>query len=404
MRRGTVATRSLTKTAAYAVIFGASILGTAIGGQAEGFRETDLVANKTPLTDSNGAVHTAPIQDANLLNPWGLTASQTSPFWVSDNGAGVSTLYNTAGTPQSLIVSIPTPADPLGRDGTPTGTVFNIAATQGAFQISGIDISGAPITRPATFLFATEDGTILGWNAAVFPKADLNRVSPNTHAIIAVDHSMGGAVYKGIAIATDANGTNRLYVTNFHAGTVEVFDTNFVPATPLGAFADPHLPRNYAPFNIVPVGKATSPATAEKLVVTFAVQDAEKHDDVAGMSHGIVDTFDLGGSGQSFQRLIQHGQLNSPWGVAVAPANFGALAGSLLIGNFGNGAINAYNLTTGEFIDKMRDSHGQAIVIDGLWSLRVGNGGNGGKTDTVYFTAGPNGEQDGLFGSLTTDK
>ena len=223
--------RSLTKTAAYAVIFGASILGTAVGGQAEGFRETDLVANKNPLTDSNGVVHTAPTQDPNLLNPWGLTASQTSPFWVSDNGAGVSTLYNTAGTPQSLIVSIPTPADPLGRDGTPTGTVFNIAATQGAFQISGIDISGAPITRPATFLFATEDGTILGWNAAVFPREDLNRVSPNTHAIIAVDHSMGGAVYKGIAIATDAHGTNRLYVTNFHAGTVDVFDTNFVPAT-----------------------------------------------------------------------------------------------------------------------------------------------------------------------------
>jgi len=132
--------------------------------------------------------------------------------------------------------------------------------------------------------------------------------------------------------------------------------------------------------------------------VTYAVQDADKHDDVAGMGHGVVDTFDL--AGQSFQRLIQHGQLNSPWGVAIAPASFGPLAGSLLIGNFGNGHINAYNPTTGEFIDKMRDSHGQAIVIDGLWSLRVGNGANGGRTDTVYFTAGPNDEQDGLFGSL----
>src|SRR5262249_47628538 len=154
----------------------------------------------------------------------------------------------------------------------------------------------------------------------------------------------------------------------------------------------------YAPFNIVPVGSASPPATAARLVVTFAVQDADKHDDVAGMSHGIVDTFDLGG--QSFQRLIQHGQLNSPWGVALAPASFGPLAGSLLIGNFGNGHINAYNPVTGEFIDKLRDGHGQAIVIDGLWSLRVGNGGNGGKTDTVYFTAGPNDEKDGLFGSL----
>jgi uncharacterized protein (TIGR03118 family) len=177
-----------------------------------------------------------------------------------------------------------------------------------------------------------------------------------------------------------------------------VYDSGFVPATPFEAFADSHLPRNYAPFNIVPVGSAAPPATAARLVVTFAVQDAAKHDDVAGMGHGIVDTFDL--SGHSFQRLIQHGQLNSPWGVAVAPASFGALAGSLLIGNFGNGHVNAYNPTTGEFVDKMRDPHGQAIVIDGLWSLRIGNGGNGGKTDTVYFTAGPNDEQDGLFGSL----
>jgi uncharacterized protein (TIGR03118 family) len=382
--------RSLTNAAARAVIVGAAILGTAAGARAGGFLETDLVANKIPLTDSNGIVHTAQFPDPNLLNPWGLTASSTSPFWVSDNGAGVATLYNTTGTPQSLIVSIPTPADTLGKDGTPTGTVFNTAAAQNAFEISGIDINGAPITRPATFLFATEDGTILGWNAMVFPREDLKRVNPNTHAIIAVDHSMSGAVYKGLAIATDAMGRNLLYATNFHAGTVEVFDAGFAPATPFGAFADPRLPKNYAPFNIVLVGG--------KLVVTFAVQNAAKHDDVAGMSHGIVDTFDLGG--QSLQRLVQHGQLNSPWGVAVAPASFGALAGSLLIGNFGNGRINAYNPTTGEFIDKVRDSRGQAIVIDGLWSLRVGNGGNGGKTDTVYFTAGPNGEQDGLFGSL----
>ena len=136
--------------------------------------------------------------------------------------------------------------------------------------------------------------------------------------------------------------------------------------------------------------------------MTFAVQDADRHDDVAGMSHGIVDTFDLGG--QSFQRLIQHGQLNSPWGVALAPTSFGALADSLLIGNFGNGHINAYNATTGEFIGKTRDPHGQAIVIDGLWSLRVGSNTTGSANfgpDTVFFTAGPNGEQDGLFGAIT---
>ena len=186
---------------------------------------------------------------------------------------------------------------------------------------------------------------------------------------------------------------------------MEVFDTNFVPATPLGAFTDPNLPRGYAPFNIVPVGSATGPASAAKLVVTYAVQNAEKHDDVAGMSHGIVNTFDLGG--QSLQRLIQHGQLNSPWGVALAPASFGALANQLLIGNFGNGHINAYNPTTGEFVDKMRDPHGQAIVIDGLWSLRVGSSTTTGSANfgpnTVFFTAGPNGEADGLFGAITSE-
>jgi uncharacterized protein (TIGR03118 family) len=203
-----------------------------------------------------------------------------------------------------------------------------------------------------------------------------------------------GAVYKGLAIATDTGGTTRLYVTNFRAGTVEVYDAGFNRVISPGAFTDPDLPRGYAPFNIVPV--------AGKLVVTFAVQNAAKHDDVAGESHGIVDTFDL--SGHSFQRLVQHGQLNSPWGVTLAPPTFGALAGALLIGNFGNGHIDAYNAGTGAFIDKVRDAHGQAIVIDRLWSLRVGSGmGNGGKTDTVYFTAGPNDEQDGLFGALTAE-
>ena len=186
--------RSLTKAVAHAAIFAAAILGTTVGSQADGFLETDLVANNRPLTDRNGVVHTATFLDPHLVNPWGLTSSPTSPFWVSDNGAGVSTLYNTAGTPQSLVVSIPTPNDPLGSDGAPTGVAFNVAP--GAFQISGINLAGNPTRAPAVFLFTTEDGTILGWNPAVFPREDLNRVSPNTHAIIAVDHSMAGAVYK----------------------------------------------------------------------------------------------------------------------------------------------------------------------------------------------------------------
>jgi uncharacterized protein (TIGR03118 family) len=194
----------------------------------------------------------------------------------------------------------------------------------------------------------------------------------------------------------------RLYATNFRAGTVEVFEsTKFGPVTP--AFTDPHLPRGYAPFNIVPIGSPTSSASATKLVVTYAVQDKAKHDDVSGEGHGIVNTFDLGG--QSLQRLIQHGQLNSPWGVAMAPHDFGALSDTLLIGNFGNGHIDAYNPTSGKFINKMSNPHGQAIVIDGLWSLRVGSGTTGSANfgpNTVFFTAGPNGEQDGLFGTITS--
>jgi uncharacterized protein (TIGR03118 family) len=209
-----------------------------------------------------------------------------------------------------------------------------------------------------------------------------------TYAIIAAQTP--GAVYKGLAIAIDANGTTRLYAPNFHAGRIDVFDTAFNLVTTTGGFIDTGLPRGYAPFNVVPIGG--------QLFVTYAVQDEDAHDDVAGMSHGIVNTFDL--TGHFLRRFAQHGQLNSPWGVTMAPAGFGTLGSTLWIGNFGNGHINAYNLATGEFIDKVRNPHGQAIVIDGLWSLKVGNGGNGGLTNTIYFTAGPNDEQDGLFGSL----
>jgi uncharacterized protein (TIGR03118 family) len=243
-------------------------------------------------------------------------------------------------------------------------------------------------SQPAIFLFATEDGTILGWNPMVNPMG-FDPAKVGTYAIIAAHPP--GAVYKGLAIATDSGGTSRLYATNFHAGTVDVFDTSFNLMQTPAAFIDSTLPRGYAPFNIVPVNG--------QLFVTYAVQDEAAHDDVAGMSHGIVDTFDL--SGQTAHRFAQHGQLNSPWGIAVAPANFGSLAGTVWIGNFGNGQINAFDSSTDRFVDKVRDPHGQAIVIDGLWTLRVGNGGGGGLANTIYFTAGPNDEGDGLFGSLS---
>ena len=195
----------LTKCAAQAAILVGSILGTVVASEAGGFIETDLVANKSPLTDSNGIVHTAPV-DARLVNPWGISTSTASPFWVSDNNSGFATLYNSSGVPQALVVSIPLPGTPLGNGGTPTGTVFNIAQSLNAFPISGVDKNGNPTMAPAVFLFATEDGTILGWNPAVHPVGDPNLANTSTHAIIAVDRSSvgAGAVYKGLAIGTDS--------------------------------------------------------------------------------------------------------------------------------------------------------------------------------------------------------
>lgn len=363
------------------------------------YNETDLVVNHKvggvpTLVDSNGITHTAKFFDPNLVNPWGVGESSGSPFWVADNGTSVSTLYNTAGTPQSLIVSIPSPGDPLGASGTPTGVVFNIGSTHGAFKISGVTSGHLPVTAPATFLFATEDGTILGWNPTVNP-VGFDAAKAGKYAIIAADPP--GAQYKGLAIATDTQGTTRLYATNFAAGTVDVFDTSFQLVPSIPAFSDPDLPRGYAPFNIVPI---TMNGTT-RMFVTYAVRNPETGDDVAGESHGIVNTFQLDGSMP--ERFAQHGQLNSPWGVAFAPSGFGRLGGTVWIGNFGNGHIDAYDPTSGRFIDKVRDPHGQAIVIDGLWTILFGNGGNGGSARTLYFTAGVNGEQDGLFGSLDPD-
>jgi uncharacterized protein (TIGR03118 family) len=395
---------SLVKGAAHVTILVGSLLTTTVVGVADGFLETDLVS------DLPGRAKTL---DPNLVNPWGLATSPASPFWVANNGAGVATLYSGLGVPeppgtnpphQPLIVSIPTPGDPLGTSGTPTGVVFNIDLAGKGFQITD-----GTNSAPAIFIFATEDGTIVGWNPAINPTG-FDSTKKGTYGIIAVNNSGNnldnppptnptGAVYKGLAIArvdqpifpADVDTTSVIYVTNFRSGKVEVYDNQFRPVTlPVGAFTDPSLPNFYAPFNIVEIGG--------KLVVTYAVQDAKRHDDVAGQSHGIVNLFNLDGSG--LQRFAQHGQLDSPWGVALAPAGFGEFAGDLLIGNFGNGHINAFDPGSGEFLGKVRDPHGQTLVIDGLWSLRVGNGSTGGDIDKVYFTAGPNRESHGLFGVL----
>jgi uncharacterized protein (TIGR03118 family) len=388
--------KSLHKVCALALLLSICLVGYVRAEKKGGYVETDLVVNQIvngvpTLTDANGIVHIARFSDAFLVNPWGVSESQTSPFWISDNGAGVATLHNTLGTPLSLVVSIPSPGDPLGNSGTPTGTVFNIASGAGAFKVSGFTAGGVATMQPAVFLFATEDGTIVGWNPGVNP-AGFDKAKAGTYGIIAA--APPGAVYKGLAIATDSSGTAHLYATNFHEGTVDVFGPTFQLVNSPGTFVDEKLPRGFAPFNVQPVAVGGS----TRLFVTYAVQDEEGKDDVRGEGHGIVNTFDL--EGQSGQRFAQHGQLNSPWGIALAPQGFGELGGTLWIGNFGNGHIDAYDPATGRFISKVRDAHGQAIVIDGLWTLKVGNGGNGGNANTLYFTAGPNDEQDGLFGSL----
>jgi uncharacterized protein (TIGR03118 family) len=370
----------------------------------------------------------AAVTDPHLVNPWGISESSGSPFWISDNNAGVSTLYsvpgdnNTAVSIIPLVVSIPTPGDPTGATGAPTGTVFNLGLGAGAFQITGLDTNGKKISAPAIFLFATEDGTLVGWNPGVNP-AGFDPAKAGTYGIIAVNNSgnnftqpdplkQTGAVYKGLAIATsktpiiagDPNSTALLYASNFRAGTIDVYDAAFkkVMSLPAGAFTDPKLPKGYAPFNVQVLNG--------KLYVTYAKQNAAKHDDVGGEGHGFVDVFNLDGTpglAHGKVRLISRGALDSPWGLAIAPKGFAGLSASnndpvLLVGNFKDGHINAFDASTGRFLSRLKDADGEPIQIDGLWALKVGNGGAGGAANTVYFTAGLFHETHGLFGSLTT--
>ncbi len=306
----------------------------------------------------------AAFPDTNLVNPWGMSISPTGPWWISDNGTGLSTLYNGSGQPQALVVTIPSGSSGTG---TPSGTVFNAT---GDFKING---------QVAAFLFSTEDGTISGWYGG-------------STAFIAVNNSGSGAVYKGLAEASAA-GANYLYATNFHAGTVEVYDKNFATHSfGSNAFVDTSIPSGYAPFNIQLIA-------GNKLVVTYAKQDAQRHDDVAGPGNGYVDVYDTSGNLQF--RLVHNLFLNSPWGVAVAPQSFSGFAGDLLIGNFGSGLITAFNASNGNFVGNMLNVNDLPVQIDGLWGLTFGNGGSGGPTGTLYFTAGSFGESHGIFGSIT---
>jgi uncharacterized protein (TIGR03118 family) len=369
----------------------------------------------------------AQFQDPHLVNPWGITESGSGPFWVSDNNAGVSTLYNAPANPAAgqppfsinpLVVSIPSPINTLGATGAPTGTVFNLdGGATGGFTVSGLDKNGKPITASAVFLFATEDGTLVGWNPAVDPTGKFDGPGGvSTHAVIAVDNSgnnftqsdplqQTGAVYKGLSTASsqspifagDPSSTTVLYAANFRSGKVEVYDPNFKLVTlPAGAFSDPNLPDGYAPFNVQVLN--------DKVYVSYALQDAAKHDDVGGVGHGFVDVFNLDGTPGlpgGKERLVSRNHLDSPWGLALAPSSFGNVANDLLVGNFKSGFIDTFDPTTGKFLGQLKDPDGEPINIDHLWALKVGNGGNGGDANTVYFTAGLDNEQHGLFGSLT---
>jgi uncharacterized protein (TIGR03118 family) len=342
------------------------------GIAARSYVQTNLVSNIPGL-----AAHT----DPNLRNPWGTSVGPGSPIWVSDNAAGVTTLYDGAGNARPLVVTIPAPPSAgAAAVGTPTGQAFN------TFDPASSDfvISKAGASGPGFFLFATEDGTIAGWN----PNVDATR------AVIAVDRSTAtdgagdvGAAYKGLALVNTAAG-RFLYASNFRFGTVDVFDSHFEL---VDSFTDPTVPAGFAPFGIHNIGG--------KLFVTFAKQDAEKHDDVSRPGNGFVDVFSP--NGDLLQRFVGRGKLDSPWAVTLAPSTFGAFGGDILVGNFGDGRINAYDPSTGEHVGQLGSPVGGPIAIPGLWGLRFAPATPGAGPNTLFFTAGINHEADGLFGEIT---
>jgi uncharacterized protein (TIGR03118 family) len=326
-----------------------------------GFLQTNLVSDVPGLATST---------DPNLKNPWGLAAGPGGPFWVSDNNAGVSTLYNGAGQPfpvfNPLVVTIPIgSATPAGTKGTPTGIVFNGSKTD--FVVSEGGNSGAAI-----FIFDTLDGTISGWSPGVSP----------TNAIRVVDNSASGASYTGLALANNGSG-NFLYAANNSAGTIDVFNNTFKQVTLAGSFKDPNLPSGFAPYGIQ--------LLHGKLYVSYAPQNFSPN--------GLVDVFDV--NGHFLRRLVTGGKLDLPWGMAIAPHDFGQFSNALLVGNVGDGHINAYDPNSGAFRGQLEDTNGQPFTEPGLWSLKFGNDGLAGSSDSLFFTAGIDGYADGLVGSLT---
>ena len=358
---------------------------------AQHYTQTNLVSN---------VLGRAPVTDPNLQNAWGLVASPTSPWWVSNNAGGTSTLYSSVTTPTAvipLVVTIPNaPSQPA--PGSPTGVMFNGTATDFLLDPNN------PASR-AIFLFVTEDGTVQGWNPGI--KA--------TMAVIKVDNSQvpkaqNGAVYKGATIA-EIDGKHFILAANFRSGRIDVFDSNFKQVSlhkddsDDDAFDDDRIPKDFAPFNVQGVGP--------NIYVTYAKQDAAKHDPVrpGDPGDGFVDVFNS--HGRLLQRF-EHGKwFNAPWGVVWAIPNFGEFSNTILIGNFRSGNISAFNPVTGRFLGNMLKPDGTTLTIDGLWALRFGNSdgsknakgnfnSNAGSALTLFFTAGPDLEVNGLFGTLTS--
>jgi uncharacterized protein (TIGR03118 family) len=341
-----------------AAVSAAALLAVVAAATAQGGIDNSYTVH--PLV-SDGFVATPNPPDAQLVNAWGLVSGPTTPWWVSDNGTNVATLYTASGAKIPLAP---------GVGGGPTGIVFNLAGT------------GFPVSNGSSrFIFASEDGKIRGWNLGL------------ANAEVTVDRSGAGAIYKGLAYAVTATGP-QIYASDFHNARVDVFDASWHSVTIPGAFVDPTLPNGYAPFGIQAIGSW--------IVVTFAKQGPGA-DELHGQSLGFVDAFDT--AGRLLARVAQHGQLDAPWGLAQAPATFGQFGGDLLVGNFGDGQINAYGQrVNGQFEHDgtLRSSDGGKLTIDGLWALEFGHGApSNGPVDTLFFTAGPDDESHGLFGSIT---
>ena len=347
--------------------------------QAVGYEQTNLVSNIAGL---------APNVDPKLINPWGFSETPGGKFWVAANGSGRSILFDAEGVRNRGDIIIPTPAgNPRNGSSTPNGVVPN---TTPDFIISEHGRSARAI-----LLFSTEDGTIAGWN----PDVD------KAHAVIAADQSGNGAIYKLLALGTNTQGTF-IFASDFHNGTIDIFDSSFnLVRFGANAFVDPTtgadaIPSDFAPFGVKNFGGT--------LFVTYAKQDADKEDDVAGVGNGFIDEFDT--SGNFIRRFATRGLLNSPIGAAIAPANFGQFSGDVLIGNFGDSHVNAFDPASGAFLGQLTDTQGDPLILNGgfqetdtkgLWGIGFGNGADGAGVDEMFFAAGINEENDGLFGKVT---